>query len=72
MRVVAAVLATAAVVMLAARERHNAHLVMMLRRVLLGMRRCALPRFGHCGNAFHRDGRIRLNRKAQYQQHDDE
>ncbi|KWF26720.1 hypothetical protein WL87_07325 [Burkholderia diffusa] len=59
-------------VMVAGCERHSMHVVMMLGRALFGVQDPDFAGFGMRGDAFHRDGRKRLNRQAQCQQHDDE
>jgi hypothetical protein len=65
---------TAAVVMTVAiiGQHHAVHFMMVLGQVMLDMQGERLARVGMDGSAFHRDGRKRLNRQAQCQQHDDE
>lgn len=62
------------IIMMVSIVRHNqrAHYMMTLGHVMLGMPGRRSRNVGMGGNAFHRDGRKRLNRQAQCQQHDDE
>lgn len=64
---------TAAVVaMPIAAECGGMHIVTMFGCARFEVQDGAFARIRQYRRAGHRDGRIRLNRKAQYQQHDDE
>lgn len=62
----------AVVVMRIARGCRGPHVVMMFGCARVEVQDCTFTRIRQYGRACHRDGRVRLNRKAQYQQHDDE
>jgi len=65
---------TAARVMMVAiaGENHPMHFSMVLGHVVPGLPDGRIAGASMGGHAFHRDGRERLNRQAQCQEHDDE
>jgi len=53
-------------------ERRVVRAMTMSRRIVPRVHGCGVTGVSLRGNAFHRDGRKRLSRQAQCQQHDDE
>lgn len=60
------------IVTIVVRERHFMHVRMLCRYGRFRIPKRSFLRFGVRSDAFHRDSRKRLNRKAQCQQQDDE